>query len=163
MKLPSPHYARCGTYRRPPAWDRAINRIAARLAALGLTPRNTVTLVVRGRRSGEPRSKALTCASYQGDRYLVSLAGESEWVRNVRAAGGHALIHHGSTHRVRLEEIPVAERPPIIRAYLARWALTTSPKRAARDYFGLGPNPTLEEIAIVADRYPVFRIAPLAA
>ena len=56
------------------------------LAALGLTPANTVSLEVTGRRSGRSHAFVVTTAAFAGERYLVSLAGESDWVRNLRAA-----------------------------------------------------------------------------
>jgi deazaflavin-dependent oxidoreductase (nitroreductase family) len=127
------------------------------LTSLGLVPETVVTLEVRGRRSGKPRRTVVVRTSYQGEYYLVALAGESEWVRNVRAAGGQAVIRHRSTRRVRLVEVPAAERPPIIRAYLHR-AGWSSPSQEARHYFGLRPDPSLEVIRSLVDRYPVFRI-----
>jgi hypothetical protein len=96
-------------------------------------------------------------AALGGERYLVSLAGDSEWVRNVRAAG-FAVVRHGRPEIVRLVEIAPGERPRVIRAYLGKWALTRSPAKAARDYFGLQPHPSLEEIDAIADCYPVFRM-----
>jgi hypothetical protein len=70
-----------GTY-RPPRWHIAlVNRTVGRLAALGLTPKNTICLEVPGRRSGQRRRTALVVAERGGCRYLLSLAGESEWVR----------------------------------------------------------------------------------
>jgi hypothetical protein len=62
-------------------------------------------------------------AVVDGDRYLVSmLGGDVAWVRNLRAADGHGLLRHGRTERVRLEEIPVEKRGPVLKAYLQRAA-----------------------------------------
>ena len=56
-----------------------------------------------------------------GQRYLVALAGESEWVRNVRAAQGHVVLgHRGQRYAAHLCEVPVAERAEVIRAYIHR-------------------------------------------
>src|SRR5262245_19412986 len=85
-------YAEDAVYRRPHWLRRQVNRAAAVLAGLGLTPDNTVRLEVRGRRTGRMRSFTVTTAEWRGDRYLVSLAGESDWVRNLRAADGRAVI-----------------------------------------------------------------------
>ena len=52
--------------------------------------------------------------------YLVAMLGErANWVRNVRAAGGRAVLRHGKKEAVRLEEVPVDQRPAILRRYLA--------------------------------------------
>jgi hypothetical protein len=48
-------------------------------------------LVVAGRRTGKTVSFPVVVAGYQGERYLVSMLGEgTNWVGNVRAAGGRA-------------------------------------------------------------------------
>ena len=79
--------------------------------ALGIAPNYLVTLEVVGRRSGRAISFPLVMAVVDGERYLVSMLGSDvAWVRNLRAANGHALLRHGSTERVRLDEIPVKER-----------------------------------------------------
>ena len=127
--------------------------------SLGLT-RRTVTLEVVGRTSGKPRRVSLSRTDYDGQQFFVSLAGESAWVRNVRAAGGKAVILSGGRHPVRLEEVSREERAPIMLAYVQKRAFTHSGAQAARHFFGLGPNPTLAEMQALADRYIVMRIVP---
>jgi deazaflavin-dependent oxidoreductase (nitroreductase family) len=144
---------------RPPRRSIAhVNRWVARLAVLGLTPRNTIALEVPGRRTGKSRRTALVYAEYEGSRYLVSLPGESSWVRNVRAAGYRAKIRRLKATPVTLEEVRAEERPPIIRAYLSKRAYSKSPEFEAREFFGITPTATDEELAKIAPRYPVFRI-----
>jgi deazaflavin-dependent oxidoreductase (nitroreductase family) len=133
--------------------------LVARLAALGLTPRDTIALEVPGRRTGKPRRTALVWAEHGGNRYLVSLAGESVWVRNVRAANYEVTLRRRCARRVRLEEMPVRQRAPILKAYLSKRAYSKSPDYEAREFFGVSPHATLQELGEVADRYPVFRIA----
>ncbi len=88
------------------------------------------------------------------ERYLVSMLGEgADWVRNVRAANGEAVLSHGAAQQVRLEEVPVSERAPILQAYLRR-------APGARPHFDIDPEAPIEEFARVAPRYPVFRLAP---
>jgi F420H(2)-dependent quinone reductase len=58
-------------------------------ASLGLPPRRQVGLEVKGRRTGRPHTLALVIAGHEGEQYLVSMLGECEWVKNVRAQGGH--------------------------------------------------------------------------
>jgi deazaflavin-dependent oxidoreductase (nitroreductase family) len=114
-------------YRPPRRFIAFLNRVAGLLAAVGFSPRDTVALEVPGRRTGQPRRTALVYAEYEGSRYLVSLAGEAEWVRNVRAARYHATIRRGLAQSVRLEEIPAAQRPPILKAYLRKRAFSNQP------------------------------------
>jgi deazaflavin-dependent oxidoreductase (nitroreductase family) len=147
-------------YRPPSKIVQTINRLVSWLAARGLTPADTVTLEVRGRRSGRLRPVVLTWVECAGDRYLVSLGGEAEWVRNVRAAGGQGTIHHRRRERVRLAEVPPEQRAPILKAYLSKRALSKTPAMSARQYFGMAPDPPVEALARVAAHYPVFRIVP---
>ena len=149
-------------YRPPAGWYRRINNaVGPLLTSLGLAPRDAVTMEVRGRRSGKPRRVPILVTPYRGEDYLVSLSGESEWVRNVRAAGGQALIRRRGARRVRLDEVPAAERTEIIAEYLRRAAERSGPKAAvkqARYYFGIGPDPSPERLAAITAHYPVFRV-----
>jgi hypothetical protein len=124
---------------------------------LGITSR-TVTLEVPGRKTGRLIRTSLSRTSYAGQSYFVALGGKSAWVRNVRAAGGNAVIVSGGRTPVRLEEIAAGEKPPILLAYVQKRAFTHSGAQSARHFFGLGPHPTLEEMEAIAQRYIVFRI-----
>jgi deazaflavin-dependent oxidoreductase (nitroreductase family) len=157
-----PRYSSSDRYRPPPRWYARLQWLGFALTWLGLSPRQVVTLEVPGRRSGVIRRTNLVLAEHDGGRYLVALVGESEWVRNVRAAGGRVVLARRRQRRAAtLVEVPTQDRAPIIRAYLLRWGRRPGSApviREARDYFGVSSDPTLAEIASVADRYPVFRV-----
>jgi hypothetical protein len=131
-------------------------RVAPLITAVGITPRS-LTLEVRGRTSGRPIRLSMSPSEVNGKQYLVSLAGERAWVKNVRASDGEAFVIHGRRRPVRLTEVPVDQRAPILLAYVHRRAFTRSPARAARLYFGL-EAPTLEDMERVAAKFPVFAI-----
>ena len=116
-------------------------RVAPWITALGITPRS-VTLEVRGRRSGRPIRLSVSPSRVGGKQYLVSLAGERDWVKNVRAAHGQAFLLRGRRIPILLEEVPFQQRAVILLAYVSERAFTRSPKRASRLYFGLDA-PTL--------------------
>jgi deazaflavin-dependent oxidoreductase (nitroreductase family) len=135
------------------------------LTSVGLAPRDAVTLEVRGRRSGKPRRVPILRTPYRGEEYLVSLGGESDWVRNVRAAAGRAVMRRRRAYPVHLVEVPVADRAEVISEYLRRGAERSGPEAAAKQaryYFGMNPRPTLDEIRGAADHYPVFRVVRTA-
>jgi deazaflavin-dependent oxidoreductase (nitroreductase family) len=125
--------------------------------SLGLTKR-TITLEVIGRKSGKPRKVTVATVVDRGSRYLVSMHGESHWVRNVRAADGEAEIISGRRKPVRLIEIPVHGREYILLRYIQQGSFGQSSAQIAR-LFGLEPNPTVDQVNAVADEHPVFRIA----
>lgn len=139
---------------RPTRLGRLVNRAWAWLSGLGLTPRVLLTLQVKGRRSGRLRTAVLVVARHDGQRYLVSMLGEgSDWVRNVRAAGGEAFVKRGPSRPVKLTEVPVSARGPILKAYCH---VATS----GRHHFPVPHNAPVSEFDAVAERYPVFRIDP---
>lgn len=81
---------------RPTRLGRWVNRLAARLTPLGLATKEQAVLEVRGRTSGQPRTLPVVIASVDGKEYLVSMLGPgSDWVRNVEAAQGSAVIRQG--------------------------------------------------------------------
>jgi deazaflavin-dependent oxidoreductase (nitroreductase family) len=148
-------------YRPTAAWYQRLNRLGVLLTSVGLAPRDAVTLQVRGRTSGKPRRIPILRTRYRGDDYLVALAGEAQWVRNVRAADGEAVIRRRKTQRVRLEELAPADRPEIIAEYLRAGRQRSGDEahaKQARFYFGLDPNPSLDDIRAIVEHYPVFRV-----
>jgi deazaflavin-dependent oxidoreductase (nitroreductase family) len=118
-------------------------------------PGDTVTLEVKGRRSGTVRSTAVTFVEVNGARYLVAPRGLTEWVRNVRAANGAASLRHGKRQQVRLEEVPTDQSAAIVQAYLKKTALVT--KRE----FGIEPDAPIADFEKIAPSHPVFKVTPV--
>jgi len=137
---------------KPNAFTRRINAAQARLSALGVLPPLVAALETRGRRSGKAYLTQLVVARIGGERYLVSMLGENvDWVRNVRASEGAAMLRHGISEKVKLEDVPLPERAPILKAYVKQ-------APGGRPHFDLGVDAPLAEFAKVAARYPVFHI-----
>jgi len=141
---------------RPNRWARALNRCWAAVHASGVAPNYLVTLEVRGRRSGRTISLPLVMVVVAGERYLVSMLGEEvDWVRNVKAAGGHVTLRHGRREEVRLEEVDAERRAPVLKAYLKR-------APGARPHLPVQKNAPLSEFEQVSRQFPVFRIVPMS-
>ena len=137
---------------RPKAFTRRLNAAQARLTAIGIFPALMVALETRGRRSGRVSLVQLVMAQVGTERYLVSMLGDNaDWVRNAHASAGAAVLRHGTTEKVRLEDVPVLRRAPILKAYLQ-----VAP--GARPHFDVSRDAPLAEFEKVAARYPVFRI-----
>lgn len=131
------------------------------LTSMGLAPRHAVTLEVRGRRTGRMRRNPVLLTPFDGAEHLVALAGESDWVRNVRAAHGRAVLHHRGSRPVRLVERPPSSRAPVLAAHQAAGAARSGEAAArlqAQLNCGLGPEPTLADFERIAHRYPVFQV-----
>jgi len=98
-------------YNRPGfVTSRLINPL---IMKLGLTP----TLAVRGRRSGQWRTVPVMPVEHEGSRYLVSPRGETQWARNLRAAGDGELRRRGRKEAFRAVEVDGAERERVVAAY----------------------------------------------
>jgi deazaflavin-dependent oxidoreductase (nitroreductase family) len=137
---------------RPNAVARFLNRGWAALHARGIAPNYLVTLEVKGRRSGRTISFPLVMVVLDGERFLVSMLGkDAQWVRNVEAAGGRAILRHGRVEPVRLEEVEAEKRAPVLKEYLRR-------APGARPHVPIEKDAPVAEFERIADAFPVFRV-----
>ena len=126
-------------YLKPPFFVRNVFNPIAMATGLG----GAETLLVKGRRTGTLQRLPVIPVEHGGGRYVASTRGESDWVKNLRAAGGGEIRRkRGATHFSAVE-LPVEERSPVIAAYRAKAG------RAVEAYWKQLPEP--------AD-HPVFRI-----
>ncbi|GAA2903969.1 nitroreductase family deazaflavin-dependent oxidoreductase [Streptomyces mexicanus] len=130
-----------------------LNNVIGWLARHGLSLAGNAELSVRGRTSGRPQRVPVNPHTHQGGQYLVSVRGHSQWVRNMRAAGGGELRVGRKVRPFTAVELPDAEKLPILRTYLEKWGWQV------KGYFdGVTATSCDEEIARVAADHPVFRI-----
>ncbi len=136
-----------------PNWiAKLLNRFWAWVHAIGIAPNYLVTLDVVGRKSGKLISFPLVMTVVDDKRYLVSMLGEDvQWVKNIRAANGKALLRHGKRESVQLNLIPTQERPPILKAYLQH-------APGAVPHVPVNKNASVEAFKTIADQYPVFQV-----
>jgi deazaflavin-dependent oxidoreductase (nitroreductase family) len=73
---------------RAPRWLKVINRVYMALLRRGVSfgAEQPLVLTVPGRRSGKPRSTPLTPMEVDGQRYVVAVFPDADWVANVRSA-----------------------------------------------------------------------------
>lgn len=140
---------------RPTWFGRLWAQAWAWMTALGLLSPILATLQVRDRHDGTLRSNVLAVGTYQGKSYLVSMLGpQSEWVQNLRAAGGKAILKRGRAHAVALTEIPADERAPILKA----WCQTAT---SGRRHLSVPYDAPVSAFNAIAADYPVFEIDDL--
>jgi F420H(2)-dependent quinone reductase len=150
-------------YRRP-GWLRVklINPLFRTLvlrAGLGRRGEQNLLRVlrVRGRRSGREHDVPMRIVVWQGRRYVVSLLGEAQWVRNLRAAGTAEVLTSTSTEPVVASEMQSAEKVAFLGWYCRQ------PARRLRLRTGLTVNPgelPPAELDRLARQHPVFRLDP---
>lgn len=112
------------TYKAPGLLTRKVaNPLMVGLSKLGVSVLGSRLLRVRGRTSGEWREVPVNLLTLDGQRYLVAPRGETQWVRNLRAADGHGELRQGRrTEAFVATEVTGSAAVPVLRAYLVRWA-----------------------------------------
>jgi hypothetical protein len=146
---------RASSYLPPSAFDRIFGRALVFLIRIGLVRGHFYVLEVRGRTSGRTIWLPVDLLDLEGQRYLVCARGNSNWVRNARAAGEVVLIRAMRRQRYAARELQPDMRPPILRAYLDRFA--TEVQR----FFPVPKGSPVEAFNDLATRYPVFALQPL--
>jgi deazaflavin-dependent oxidoreductase (nitroreductase family) len=144
----APHFQQPGWFTR-----RVFNPAVAGLTKAGVSVYGSRILRVRGRKSGEWRETPANPLEHDGTRYLVAPRGETQWVRNMRAAGGGELRVGRRTEAFRAAEVPDEEKVPLLRAYLKRWAW-----EVGAFFGGVGADSSDEELLREGSFHPIFRI-----
>lgn len=141
-------------YRRPDWFTTNVfNRVVAGLTRIGLSVWGSRVLEVRGRTSGQPRRTPVNLLGHEGERYLVAPRGNTQWARNLRAAGTGRLLRGRRSEQFTASELPDDAKPPILRAYLKRWKF-----EVGMFFEGVGPDSSDAELLAQAAKHPVFRI-----
>lgn len=131
-----------------------MNSVIGWLARHGVSLLGTQELSVRGRKSGQLQRIPVNLHTHEGVYHLVSARGHSQWVRNMRAAGGGELRVGRRTRAFTAVELTDDERKAlVIRTYLERWGWEVN------QYFqGITAKSTDAEILAACPDHPVFRI-----
>src|SRR5215472_7393936 len=130
---------------------RMFNSFVAALTRQGFSIWGSRVLYVRGRTSGQWRSTPVNVLSHDGHRYLVAPRGHTQWVRNLRAAGGGELRVGKRIERFTATELADERKPEILRAYLRRWKF-----EVGVFFDGVGPDAPDSVLLEMAPGYPVF-------
>ena len=150
--MTAPHYKKPGWFTRF-----VFNPIVAGLTRLGISVLGSRVLRVRGRKSGEWRTVPVNLLTHEGQRYLVAPRGETQWVKNIRVAGGGELQLGRKIEPINVVELANEEKPELLRAYLKRW------KAEVGVFFdGVSSDSPEDEVRRIAPDHPVFRIQPSA-
>ena len=142
-------------YLKPGPVERSFGRILVSLIRIGLIRGHFYVLEVRGRKSGRKISLPVDPLDLDGRRYLVCARGDSNWVRNTRSAGEVVLVRAMRRRRYAVRELPPGLRPPVLKAYLDRFA--TEVQR----FFPIPKGSAVEAFNDLAPDYPVFELESL--
>ena len=134
--------------------DAAFNRLVNFLSKRGISLLDSRLLAVRGRKTGEWRTTTVNLLTRDdGARYLVAPRGHTQWVRNIRAAGGGELRLGRKVEPFTVTEVPDPDKVPVLRLYLKRWGW-----EVGKFFEGVNKNSSDAELAAIAPGFPVFRI-----
>lgn len=145
------------TYLRPGGVERIFGRLLVSLIRIGLVRGHFYVLEVRGRNSGRTISLPVDPIELDGQRYLVCARGNSNWVRNARAAGEIVLVRAWRGRCYGARELAPGERPPVLKAYLDRFA------GEVQRFFPVPRGSAVEAFNDLTPRYPVFVLDPRPA
>ena len=138
--------------RRPTWFGHFTSQFWCWWARIGLPPNFIVALEVPYRLTGKRRQDAVVISQVADRQYIVSMFGTiSDWVHNLEASYGEAVIYHRHAHRVRLVLVPVEERAPVIKEF-------NRIASSGRKHLPLGVDATLEECAAIAPYHPAYEI-----
>jgi deazaflavin-dependent oxidoreductase (nitroreductase family) len=134
--------------------DRIFNNAVRWLAKMGISMMGTRLLAVRGRKTGEWRTTAVNLLTYSDSPYLVAPRGQTQWVKNIRVAGGGELRLGWRKRAFTVTELADEDKPEIFRLYLKKWAWEVG------KFFGDGINAdsSTAKLLEVAPDFPVFKV-----
>jgi len=149
MTKPTPHYQEPGWFTR-----NVLNKAIAGLTSMGVSVLGSRILAVRGRKSGEWRTTPVNLLVIDGQQYLVSPRGQTQWVRNLRVSHEGELRLGRRAEPFTATEVSDDDKPAILRAYLTRW------KAEVGVFFGgIGPKSSEAELRRISPDHPVFTVA----
>jgi deazaflavin-dependent oxidoreductase (nitroreductase family) len=140
------------TVPRPPSaarlrFYRYMNHVIRLMVRLGSGGRGADllrVLRVRGRKSGRLYEVPVRVAVLDGHRYVMTMMGDTQWARNLRAAGQGQLVLGKSVEQVRAREIDGQEKTAFLsRCFqyreFERRARSTLKSAFGRNVTSLGP------------------------
>ena len=140
-----------------PGWftRNVFNRFVRWLARRGVSVAGSRELQVVGRTSGQVRTTVVNLLEVDGQRYLVAPRGTTDWVRNLRAAGGSGSLRIGRRQELfAARELADEDKGPVLRAYVERWRW-----EVGQFFEGLPKDPTDDDLAAIAAGFPVFALS----
>jgi len=139
-----------------PGYVELFNPIARRVLKAGALLGPNALITIRGRKSGEPRTTPVALVEIDGHRWIIGTFGETNWVRNLRAAG-EATVSVGK----RREQVKAAELIGEDRVSFFRDVLTPYVKRLRIGTLllaVLGARDIVDNPAAAAEKRPVFEL-----
>ena len=118
-------------------------------------------LIVRGRKTGKPRTIPVDLHERDGHRFLIATHGEGNWVYNLRAAGEGTLSLGWNRQKFTAQELIPEAAGPVIKDILGPLLASQGIRGSAlRQHLGITSDSSLDEFINVARDHPVFELDP---
>jgi len=139
-----------------PGYVGFFNPVARRVLRVGAVLGPNALITVRGRKSGEPRTTPVALVEIEGRRWVIGTFGDTNWVRNLRAAG-HATLSVGRrSQEVDARELTVEEGTRFFRDVLTPYVRRLRVGGILLSV--LGARDIVDDPAAAAEKRPVFEL-----
>lgn len=141
---------------KPPGFVSLLNPIARRFLRLGPLLGPNALITVGGRKTGEPRTTPVALVAIDGKRWVIGTFGETNWVRNLRAAR-HATLSVGQRRQeVDARELSIEEGAAFFRDVLKPYVRRI--RVGGLLLAVLGAREVVEDPEAAAQTRPVFEL-----
>jgi deazaflavin-dependent oxidoreductase (nitroreductase family) len=142
-------------YKKPDWFTKnLVNPLIKGFHRLGIDLAGSQTLAIRGRKSGEIRTNPVNPFELDGTTYLLSPRGNTQWVRNLRAADGVGELRSGrKVRRFHATEVPDSEKLPLMRLYMDKWSWEV------KGFLEIEPDAPDAEVERILPDHPAFALS----
>jgi deazaflavin-dependent oxidoreductase (nitroreductase family) len=141
-----------------PGFVSFFNPLARRALKLGPLLGPNALITVEGRKTHQPRTTPVALVELNGRRWVVGTFGETNWVRNLRAAGQATLTVGRRQLNVTATELDVAGRAAFFRDQLGPYVRRLRIGGVVLSI--LKAREILDDPWSAAERRPVFELTP---
>ena len=141
-----------------PGYVPVFNPLILRLLRIGVPVGPMTLLTVRGRASGQPRTTPVGLFEHNGHRWLLATFGETNWTRNLRAAGEGILGRGRRREAVAAVELPPDSAGSVLKEVLGPRLKSRLQAAFLRRFYALSADSSLTDFIHEARRHPVFEL-----
>ena len=143
---------------KAPSFVGMLNPIARRVLKAGPLLGPNALITVRGRKSGVPRTTPIALVEINGRRWVIGTFGETNWVRNLRAARQATLTVGRNREELVADELDVEGRARFFREVIGPYV--RGMRIGTLLLTILGAREILDDPRAAAEHRPVFELRP---
>jgi deazaflavin-dependent oxidoreductase (nitroreductase family) len=141
---------------KAPSFIGLFNPLAQRLLRVGRVMGPNALITIRGRKSGVARTTPVALVELDGRRWVIGTFGDTNWVRNLRAAGEATLTVGRKREEVMADELDLEARTAFFRDVVGPYVRRIPIGRLLVGM--LGAREILSDPRAAAEKRPVFEL-----